>query len=245
MATATWSSLAETKGGKNINMYDINVHFIKPWTSGTGCSIACLMEDNQGPVDLMVSHSWAGSVMESLNSIKTITTMYLVPKETQIFFCTMCMYQADDGAIGGLSITEQLEKKPFQTIIYNEPQRGMFIIHTTISEVYERLWCVHEVDEAIEANVEIYGAFDPASWNAKALKSIVTSFSTETAECQGESDKIMLTDLVNDRGGFDRLDSRVRDVRQQCITDLKAVNLFEQLFSMSISSVDKFHEFEV
>ena len=121
----------------------------------------------------------------------------------------------------------------------------MFIIHTTISEVYERLWCVHEADEAIEAMIEIYGAFDPASWNAKALKSIVTSFSTESAECQGESDKDMLTNLVNDRGGFDRLDSIVRDVRQQSITDLEAVNLFEQLFSMSISSVDPFHKFEV
>jgi len=245
MATATWSSLAETKGERNVNMYDINVHFIKPWTSGTGCSIACLMDDNQGPVDLMVSHAWAGSVIESLASIKTIMTMYLVPKETRIFFDTVCLYQAEDGTIGGLSIPEQLTLKPFQTIIQKKPQRGMFIIHTTISEVYERLWCVHEVDEAIEAMIEIYGVFDPASWNAKALKSIVTSFSTESAECQGESDKDMLTNLVNDRGGFDRLDIIVRDVRQQSITDLEAVNLFEQLFSMSISSVDPFHKLEV
>jgi len=245
MATATWSSLAETKGERSINMYDINVHFIKPWTSGTGCSIACLMNDNQGPVDLMVSHAWAGSVIESLASIKTIMTMYLVPKETRIFFDTVCLYQAEDGTTGGLSILEQLKKKPFQTIINKKPQRGMFIIHTTISEVYERLWCVHEVDEAIEAKIEIYGAFDPASWNAKALKSITTSFSTKSSICQGESDKEMLTNLVNCRGGFDRLDCIVRDVRQQSIKDLEAVNLFEQLFSMSISSVDTFNIFEV
>ena len=154
----------------------------------------------------------------------------------------MCMYQAEDGTIGGLSIPEQLTLKPFLTIIHNKPKHGMFIIHTTISEVYERLWCVHEADEAVEAKIGIYGAFDPASWNTKVLKSIVTSFSSRSAECQEESDRIMLTDLINERGGFDRLDSIVRDVRQQSIKDLEAVNLFEQLFSMSISSVQTFDE---
>ena len=223
-------------------MYDINVHFIKPWTKGTGCSIACLMDDNQGPVNLMVSHAWAGSVIESLASIKTITTMYHVPKETWIFFDTVCMYQAEDSTIGGLSIPEQLAMKPFTTIIHQKPQHGMFIIHTTISEVYERLRCVHEADEAIQAKIEIYGAFDPASWNDKALKSIVTSFSTVSAKCQGDNDKDMLTNLINDRGGFDRLDKIVRDVRQQSIKDLEVVNLFEQLFSMIITPVETFHE---
>jgi len=245
MAQPTWRVLAETKGERNVNMYDINVHFIKPWTRGTGCSVAGLMDDNQRQVDLMVSHAWAGSVIESLASIKTITRMYLVPKETRIFFDTLCMYQAEDGTIGGLSIPEQLTMKPFTTIIHKKPQHGMFIIHTTISEVYERLWCVHEADEAIEAKIEIYGAFDPASWNTKALKDIVTSFSTQSATCQGESDKETLTNLVNDRGGFDRLDRIVKDIRQQSIKDLEAVNLFEQLFSMNISSVETFHDAEV
>ena len=150
------------------------------------------------------------------------------------------MYQAGDGVRNGLSIKEQLALTPFLTIVHNKPKYGMFIIHTTISEVYERLWCVHEVDEAVEAGIEIYGAFDPASWNDGALKNIVSGFSTISAECEGD-DKEMLTNLINDRGGFDRLDSRVKKVREQSIKDLETVNLFEQLFSMSISSV----EFEV
>jgi len=152
----------------------------------------------------------------------------------------MCIYQAEDGANGGLSIEEQLTMKPFTTIIHQRPQCGMYIIHTTISEVYDRLWCVHEVDEAIEAKIEIYGAFDPASWNTKALKSIVTQFSTRSAKCLVASDKAMLTDLIIGRGGFDRLDNIVRDVRQQSIKDLEAVNLFEQLFGIYISSVETF-----
>jgi len=232
------------KEKKNINMYDIKAHFINPWTSGTGCSIACLMEGNQEPVELMVSHAWTGSVIESLASIKTITSMYFVPKETLIFFDAMCMYQAEDdyqaedGIAFSLSIQEQIEMEPFITIIQNKPKRGMFIIHTTISEVYERLWCVHEIDEAIEAKIKIYGAFDPASWNAKALKVMVKDpICTEDAKCQEESDKIMLTQLIIGREGFDMLDSTVMDVRQRSIKDLEALNLFEQLFSMSISTV--------
>ena len=46
MATSTWRTLAKTKGERNVDMYDINMHFIKPWTSRTGCSIACLMDNN-------------------------------------------------------------------------------------------------------------------------------------------------------------------------------------------------------
>ena len=35
-------------------------------------------------------------------------------------------------------------------------------------QVYERLWCVHEVDEAIEAKVPIHGLFDAAAWSVAA-----------------------------------------------------------------------------
>lgn len=236
MITATWTCLAMAKGEGNVNMYDINTHFIKPWTMGTGCSVACLMDDHQGPVDLMVSHAWSGSVLESLASIKTIMSMYFLPKETRIFFDTLCMYQAEDGAVGGLSIPEQLKMKPFTTIIHQRPHHGMFVIHTTISEVYDRLWCVHEVDEAIEAGITMYGVFDPTSWTTESLKNIVTSFSTISAECQGESDRVMLTDSIMYRGDFNRVDSMVREVRRQSIKDFEAVDMFEQLFSVSISS---------
>merc|ERR1740124_1179209 len=89
--------------------------------------------------------------------------------------------------------------------------------------------------------IGIYGAFDPASWNDEALKNIVSGFSTISAKCEGD-DKDMLTNLINGRGGFDRLDSIVKKVREQSIKDLEAANLFEQLFSISISSVETFGE---
>ena len=64
VATVTWKKLAEVKGEYNITMYDINDHFVKPWTQGTGCSIALLMNTaEQLPIEGMFSHAWAGSVV--------------------------------------------------------------------------------------------------------------------------------------------------------------------------------------
>ena len=176
METHTWRVLAEVKegGSTSITMYDLNRHFITPWTSGTGCSIAGLMDDNQGSVELMISHAWAGSVVESLSAVKTMINMFLLPKETRIFFCTLCMYQPQDNATGGLSIAQQLTRNPFAEIISQRPSHGMYIIHTSISEVYTRLWCVHEVDECEANGIDMFGAFDPASWNDTALKNMAT-----------------------------------------------------------------------
>merc|ERR1712078_531430 len=82
----------------------------------------------------------------------------------KIFYCTFSMYQPEDGAPGGLSISEQLDRKPFASIIKSCPKYGMFVVHTTTCEVYTRLWTVHEVDEAMHEGVEITGLFDIAMW---------------------------------------------------------------------------------
>lgn len=234
MDTATWSRLADVKGESKITMYDVNAHFIKPWTHGTGCSVAGLMERDYLSVEVMISHSWSGSVKESLSAMESLVCMYFLPKETRVFFCSMCLYQPEDGAVSGLSIAQQLAKRPFATIIQNRPRYGMFVIHTTTSEVYERLWCVHEVGDCLTAEIDIFGAFDLASWDADLIRSI----NTRNADCQAK-DKLILTDLINARGGFDRHDHIIKNVRRQSMQDLAAANLFKQVFGLSITSIDR------
>jgi len=228
MNTETWRCLAVTKGEKNINMYDVNEHFVKPWTRGTGCSIAGLLDPSQNEVEVMISHAWAGSTIETLSCMETLSSMYYIEKSARLFFCTMCIYQPDDGAESGLSIKKQLDLKPFAEVIKLPPKEGMFVVHTTISELYERLWCVHEVDECIDANIPIYGAFDPVSWNDQALIEKKT-VETEHAICAKE-DKIMLTALIKKRGGFARLDKEIIKTRNRSAKDLKMIHMFEQLF---------------
>ena len=68
--------------------------------------------------------------------------------------CTFSLYQPNDHADGGLSVDAQVKMAPFMRI-------------TTSSEVYDRLWVVHEADIAIESNVKINGQFDLYCWSAE------------------------------------------------------------------------------
>ena len=92
-ATPTWSALAKAKGGEEwISMYDVNTHFVIPWTRGSGCSIALLFHnsaadagggDSSGggppPVELMLSHAWAGSVIQVHRAIQSLLGFHALP----------------------------------------------------------------------------------------------------------------------------------------------------------------------
>jgi len=238
MDTDTWSYLAEVKGEENITMHDIVAHFVKPWTRGTGCSIAGLLDDNQAQIETMVSHSYDGSVKETFCSVQSLVSLFFLPKDARIFFCTLCLYHPQDGVECGLSIQQQLNLKPFAKIIELKPRYGMFLIHTTLVEVLNRLWCVHEVDEAVLAGIKIFGAIDTNRWTEKQFDKMVDTVCTRNAVCQ-DQDREMLTNLIQERGGFDRLDKEAVGVRKQAKSDLLAALSFQQLFSMDISSIER------
>lgn len=222
VATDTWKALVAEKGEYNLTMYDVNAHFVKPWTRGTGCSIALLLAGwgEPMPAELMLSHAWGGSVVETYNCWQNLVNHHSVPKETRAFFCTLCMYQPEDHADGGLTISEQLDRKPFAKIIESRPKYGMYVLHTTLFEVYSRLWTVHEVDEGTEAAVPINGLFDIYRWTEDKFLATI-DVHTREGQCRAE-DKPMLTGLIEDRGGFERLDQKVAGFRQEMFGHLAA-----------------------
>ena len=147
MQTETWKALVAAKGEYGISMHDINAHFIVPWSRGTGCSIALLLNSAKGcsmPVELMLSHAWGGSTVETFNCLQNLVNNHGVPPQTPVFFCALCLYQPEDGAPGGLSISQQLELSPFGVVIKSNPEWGMWVIHVTNFEVYSRTWTVHD-----------------------------------------------------------------------------------------------------
>ena len=146
------------------------------------------------------------------------------------------MYQPDDGAPAGLSISEQLQLAPFAKIIDSNPPHGMFIIHTSTTEVYTRLWCVHEVDEAEHAGVKMHGLFDTASWTAAAFRKAEKQ-DTATSTCSNPEDQAKITETIKGRGGFDRLDQVIADFRGKMLGDLRVALQFEQLFGVDVSSL--------
>ena len=153
MQTETWKALVAAKGDEySISMYDISVHFIVPWSKGTGCSIALLLNSAKGcsmPVELMLSHAWGGSTVETFNCLQNLVNNHGVPPQTPVFFCALCLYQPEDGAPGGLSISQQLELSPFGKVIKSNPKWGMWVIHVTNFEVYSRTWTVHDASRCL------------------------------------------------------------------------------------------------
>lgn len=215
VATDTWKALKATKGGEyKINMYDINEHFVKPWTKGTGCSIALLMNKAvQKPVEGMLSHAWAGSVIETYNCLQNMVNHSGVPSTARFFFCTFSMYQPEDGAYGAPSIAEQVAMNPFMHVIESKPAHGMFVIHTTISEVYERLWVTHEADVATEAKIQMRGLFDMYRWTVEKFE-LATAVRTSEGKCGVERDRAHIEGLIMQRGGYERLDDVISTLRQ-------------------------------
>ena len=112
----------------------------------------------------------------------------------------------------------------------------MYIIHTRECEVYSRLWCVHEVDEAEAENVKMRGLFDTASWTAAAFRKAKRQ-DTATSTCGNKEDEAKITDIIKGRGGFKRLDEVIAKFRGKMLGDLRMALQFEQLFNLDVSSL--------
>lgn len=244
--TPTWKALGRNKGEWKINMYDVNEHFVKPWTRGTGSSLALLLNpDPTEDVELMISHAWGGSVFETHWALKNMAqSSESVDPSSRIFFCTFCMYQCQDDAVGGLSIGQQLELEPFAKIIDSRPPLGMRVVHTTAYEVYVRLWTVHEVDEGKAAGIEMKGICDMRTFKSKHFKKAL-NLDTRLAQCRAE-DKPMLDKKIEDRGGYDRLNQVIKKFRTEMLVSFQGsstgrMESYDQMFG-SVSYIDGMSE---
>jgi len=212
--TDTWKALVESKNEYTVTMYDMRDHFVVPWTVGTGCSVSLLMNSAcPQKIDLMLSHAWGGSVVETYNCLQNLVNHRGVSSTTVVFYCNLSMYQPEDGATGGLTIGQQLALKPFAKIIEAKPLHGMFVLHTTTFEVYSRMWTVHEVDEAVLEEIDIRGLFDMYRWGHEKFNAAL-SIDTSNSQCRPE-DKLFLSELIASRGGFSRLDKKITTFRKQ------------------------------
>merc|ERR1711862_493245 len=100
----------------------------------------------------------------------------------------------------------------------SRPKYGMYVVHTLLSEVYDRLWCASEVYEARKAGIEITAIFDPHRFSAKGMSRSM-NIKTENAKCATESDKTKLTAKIKTGGGFAKLDNVIRRFRRTAKRD--------------------------
>ena len=93
-----------------VSMYDLCDRFVKPWTRGTGCSLAVLTSKGRREIaKLMLSHvslacqnplhhsliaplqAWAESVEECQEALKSFFDKYNINPDTPIWFCVFGM----------------------------------------------------------------------------------------------------------------------------------------------------------
>jgi len=203
-----------------INLYDVVDNFVKPWTEGTGSSVALLYNSEPAPAEAMLSHAWAGGIMEVYRMFTRAVFLNELELETRVFYCGFSLYQPQDGHPDGLSIDEQLAQDPFAQIINVKPKSGMFVIHTTLAEVYVRMWCVFEADAGVVAGLPIRGLFDTSTMTASMLDS-AAEIDTSQSEVGSEADRVMLTGIINQHGGFERLNDSIAELRRKMKQDLE------------------------
>ena len=156
---------------------------------------------------VMISHAWAEDVEELVSSLSSWASR-LQPlwdcDGVPLWCCTFAQYQPEDGA--GPSLQHQLSLDPFKSVIHSKPVHGMLVVHTTKADPYDRLWCVHEVDEALESKLFVT-AIGTYSLGGRTV-------CTRRAKCGHAADEARIRAVIESKdGGYERLDRTIEAFR--------------------------------
>lgn len=211
-----------------VNMHDMNEHFVIPWSARSGCGLALLLNKQGLDARLMCSHAWSENVDECQEAVNTTAKDQNLCAGLSMWFCTFAQYQPQDEC--GPSIKEQLDLEPFTKVIKSAGVGKMIAIHTTAADLYSRLWCVLEMDEALSlsSDIEVVPAFSE-EYLENAKEEYLMSFNTGSSHQQAAFsalgvntsqarcsplDKLRLKEAISKHGGFQRIDEAVAKFRQ-------------------------------
>eukprot|EP00928_Gymnodinium_smaydae_P046647 TRINITY_DN31090_c0_g1_i1.p1 TRINITY_DN31090_c0_g1~~TRINITY_DN31090_c0_g1_i1.p1 ORF type:complete len:370 (+),score=40.98 TRINITY_DN31090_c0_g1_i1:69-1178(+) len=226
-----------------MNMHDFINTFVKPWTRGCGCSYSLLVNaQNPLTAKLMVSHTWGEDVEQFTDSLVLWCSTHHISLDTPVWVCSLGLYQCDDGV--GPSIADQIQVEPFLKIIESDDVRlpredlkphGMVVAHTLTEDLYERLWCVYEMDAAILRSVPVHGAYPPV--NLQKLRELLKSeVKTREAKCSCPTDEAMIRALIEGHGGYARLDKQVQQLRRMMFERAEPFMQAEQAYQVVLDS---------
>jgi len=210
---------SEFKDHPYVNGYDANV-WVKEVTAGTGSGLSLLL-NSEIPLlaQIMLSHAWGDDMEQKMQAVNS----KIPNKNKVIWFCIYANYQPGDDA--GPSVEEQIAMEPFKKVIKMSTLEEMIAVHTTTAELYHRLWCAHEIDEAMSHNVKIRAAFSYAYQKKVFSGDINIKVDTERAQCCFKSDEEYIKNLIQAKEGkFERLNERIEKFREK-LFDMKKVEV--------------------
>lgn len=215
-----------------VNLYHICNHYVKPWTRNLGNSIALLM-NNSKPLkaQVMISHAWDECIIESMVAVLGRAAVIGMSLDDVIWFCTFAQYQPGDmEGDCGPGVAAQLALDPFKKVINSDPQYGMVVIHTSRAELYGRLWCVYEVNEADACDV-----IPTAAVSMRYLKKIIYdnpdgtigkgqfTVDCENAVCSFKDDETMIKGKIAEAGGYEKLNAKIESFRATAVGRMYSV----------------------
>lgn len=216
MELGSWSRWIQEKG--YVNVYNVIGSLVKPWTQGTGCGIALRMNPEEVlGAELMISHCWAEDIVECEEAIGQFLTKNSLEETIVMWFCAFAIYQPGDmpGDVGP-TLAEQLNMDPFGSVIQAAcTSQGMLVAHTSTAEVYDRLWCVYEINEALRTKCQVGIGFSTNYISNRGGRSLSDMLRARTmdAKCSNPSDEEMIRAKVLERGGFKDLDLKIFEFR--------------------------------
>ena len=142
-----WRGMSEStaygKPSHIVNSFQICEEYAKPYTAGTGCGVALLLNPTQ-PVQphIMLSHSWAADILETKEAINdraaaAETDFGIEGADLVVWYCLLALYQVGDIEP---SIEAQVAMEPFQAVINLPLLLFMCLIITSTQDPYARLW---------------------------------------------------------------------------------------------------------
>ncbi|CAE6932824.1 yghU [Symbiodinium sp. CCMP2456] len=228
----------KSHGKKYVNMYDLNQEYVKPWTRGEGCGVAVMMSQHrEDSAQLMLSHAWAEDVEECQSAVMEHVREAQLPRDAAVWFCLFANYQVGDDS--GPSIEAQLSLKPFASVISAASLRrgtgyGLHAIHTSTADLYQRLWCVHEVERALKGDIDVSTSMSDkykeqtlqrlqfflsescgtSTWE-DCMWAANVKVKTIQARCDRMEDEQMLIAEIMATGGFERIDATIERFRAE------------------------------
>eukprot|EP00747_Dinoflagellata_sp_TGD_P193267 gnl/TRDRNA2_/TRDRNA2_59213_c0_seq1.p1 gnl/TRDRNA2_/TRDRNA2_59213_c0~~gnl/TRDRNA2_/TRDRNA2_59213_c0_seq1.p1 ORF type:complete len:298 (-),score=54.21 gnl/TRDRNA2_/TRDRNA2_59213_c0_seq1:163-978(-) len=228
-------------------MYDANKYLIKPEVACYDFSYAELCTD-YGPANIFISHVWSESAFKTLLAIQHLArflrehgkdkismpgdshkldsspTMGTDTKEVRIWFCTTCNNQARVKE----ELGEDVNYSPFAQVLQS-PQCSTMAVVSPL-EALGRKWCIYEFCLGSKLNkrpllVTSEGIFQAGTVAPKELYELakkLPKFRCEHATCTSPDDANLIDSAVDGMGGYDKLDSDVKQIFFQAIEEAHA-----------------------
>uniref|UniRef100_A0A7S2MPN2 Uncharacterized protein n=1 Tax=Zooxanthella nutricula TaxID=1333877 RepID=A0A7S2MPN2_9DINO len=206
------------RGG--LTMTDVVEQWVKGWTAGTGCGVALLLNgSNPRPAQVMISHAWKEAFSDFVMSICNGAKKQNLAEDSVIWICSFANFQNEDGS--GPDVRTQIKADPFGTVIRSQEVQsiGMRVVLNAETNVYSRLWCVYEMQEALNLKVNVQcWTISSDIRNMHKLKRMakVNKFiDARSAECFLQEDKVMITGLIEQGIGWDLINQSIQGLSQE------------------------------